>query len=215
VPGAPDRDAVLQHALPELAHARVDHGVDGAGGHDVDPDTVSDELDGGGARQRVEPALGGDVGREERRRRDTQGGADVNDAPAAALAHRPRHELGQHEGTDQVDPQHLREVGGRDLGQRRLQAHRRRVDHHVHAAPLGPGRRHQPRHVGLDAHVARDRQRASVGAADRAHDVTQTLRTAPEDGHARALPREALGGGPADTGAAAGHERDLAVKRAH
>jgi len=41
----------------KLAHARVDHGVDGAGGHDVDPDTVSDELDGAARASALSPPL--------------------------------------------------------------------------------------------------------------------------------------------------------------
>ncbi len=48
------------------------------------------------------------------------------------------------------------------------------------------------RHVALEPRVARDRHRGPARALDRARDLPQRLRPSPEDGHARALPREPL-----------------------
>src|SRR5262249_39066006 len=115
VAGAPDGDAMLEQMTTELRHSHPDGGVDGAGSDHVDAELVLDQLHRGGAGELVETALGGDVGREVGRGHRAQGGADVDDAAAAALAHEGRHRLGQHEGPDQVDAQHLREVGGADL----------------------------------------------------------------------------------------------------
>ena len=74
---------------------------------------------------------------------------------------------------------------------------------------------HQARHVRLHAHVAGLGVARPAGGGDGLRHLPQRLRPPAEHGHARALAREAERDRPADAGAAARHDRDLTLERAH
>ncbi len=215
VAGAADGHAVLEQMAAEFGDAVADGRVDGARRDHVDADLLADQLDGGGARQGVEPSLGGDIGREVWRRHRPEGRADMDDAAAAPLAHARDYRLGEDEGPDQVDSQYFGEVHGADLGEGRAQPDGGAVHEDVHTAVLTAGGVEQPGDVFLAAGIAADGQRRAPGRFDGLHGGRQGVGAPAEDDDTRALCAKQLGRRAADAGAAARDQRDFAVKRAH
>ena len=99
--------------------------------------------------------------------------------PRAAVAHGAGHGLGQHEGADQVDPEHLREVGRADVAERGAEADRRGIDEDVHAAELGPSRRHEAGHVRLQPTSPARPSRATGGGDGLRHVAAAAPAAAP------------------------------------
>ena len=86
------------------------------------------------------------------------------------------------------------------------------VDHDVHTAPRVEHLGKHRLHVGLDARVARDRQRRSAGRLDRLRGLAQRIGAACRQDNPSTLACQPLGDAPTDAAARARHDGYFAIQ---
>ena len=152
--------------------------------------------------------LAGAVGRAQRRGAHRRDRGDVDDRPAAMLAHQGRRRLGAEKGPGEIDFQDPAPVRVGSFEQRREHRDAGIVDERVEPAEPPRHLGHRRRHAAGIGNVASQRQRV-VGVGESSDRALQQFALDIEQRHAPAFGQEAFRRRQPDAACGAGDECDL------
>jgi hypothetical protein len=186
----------------ERGHLHHRHPHPAAGMQQLRAQRVGEAADGG---------FGAAVGRLQRDRAVSEGGADLHDGAAVARGHSTQRRQSTVHGAQVGDFRHPADFLRAQQGNRGEDRHHGVVDPDIDRAELRLyGECRALHRVGI-RHVERHRERTPPMALDFGARVVQRLAIAGEQRHIVALSRELTRGGPAYTGARAGDDNYFAT----